>query len=195
MNKDEESAKLFMYDLQKSTGIELSEATKTRIWKRIDKDSSTIIFNSIFDRLLTCVNNGDVLVLGCGWDERLKPIKFGFGAETFLINDNNGDYMKDIQVSQGGFIVFLTSAGNVFTYGRIKNGRCGINNENLDNMKQIEEYDKKEHGERLTIPYQLKGDRSKFITDVYVGYDFALCLDKKNLYCWGNNEFNVRIRY
>ena len=89
-------------------------------------------------------------------------------------------------------LFFLTSAGNIFTFGKTKNGRCGVKNEILSDIKQIAKYEKEVHGDRLTIPYQLRTLSSKFITDIYVGMDFSLCVDKnKNVYCWGNNQYNV----
>ena len=170
--------------------IKLSKTTKTLIWAEVHE--LTTISEIDESMVLVCINNGDVVIID---EDDDPPTFYAFNAETFLIRDNDGDYMKDIQTSLGGFITFLTGKGNLFTYGRTKYGRCGVNNDNLDDIKQIEEYNKEEHLERLTIPYQLNNHgilSNKFITNVYLGYDTCLCLDRnKNLYCWGCNHFNI----
>ena len=137
------------------------------------------------EKELICINNGDVIILEYPYDPR-----FAFNAETLLIDKDNGDYMKDIQTSKipksyrerdkNWHILFLTSAGNVFTYGKNDKGQFGV-----DNIEEIDEIDDELDGflpdnDIIEIPCRLnKGILlNKFITNIWVGRDFSLCLDR-----------------
>ena len=134
----------------------------TKIAKRVYV-ASTVFYDK--DQTLICINNGDVMTFN---DDE---VEFALNAGKFSINDDNRDYMKDIATSTSGHILFLTSSGNIFTFGMNDKGQCGVDNDD-EKIEQID-YDKDKYGDnRLTIPYQLNSNGillNKFITNIWVG--------------------------
>ena len=107
----------------------------------------------------------------------------------FLITPQNKHYMKQMLLSLLHFkhFLFLTSSGNIFTLGDNEYGKCGVKQIAIDDDNKDNTYTKK-----ITEPYHLKYLSKRVITNIYVGGQFSLCLDKnKNLYCWGKNKNNV----
>ena len=171
----EEATKSFLDELKTNTGIELNANTKTIFWRNMYRTMGCF-YDYEESQVLMCVNKGDILIFD-------NPIKFAFSADKFGINNHNDQhFMKDIKISSG-YILFLTSKGDIFTLGLNDDGQCGVS---IDEMKSIE-HDREEN--RLTMPYQPMSLRSKFIIDIYVGDEYSLCVDRdKNVYCWGNND-------
>ena len=130
LDRGPEKIKIFTDNLASKTGIVWTANTKARMVKAMTKES-----NIFYDerKELLCINNGDVFI----WDD---PPKFIFNARTFSINNDEGDYMKDMNTSKSGHVLFLTSNGDIFSFGMNNKEQCGVNNDNTG-IKQIEEYD------------------------------------------------------
>ena len=107
-----------------------------------------------------------------------------FAASTFMMNPINKHHMKDILLSPPSnanrkqHALFLTSAGAIFSYGNNVRGQCGIGNISSHEL---------EADVIIKTPFHLQDLSTKFITNIYIGDDFSIWLDKdKNLYCGFN---------
>ena len=123
---------------------------------------------------LCCTNYGDVFEL----DQ--VSLASTFNASTFWRNERNKDRMIDIQISsssdsQSESVLFLSSNGNVFSFGSNVDGQCGVGKES----------------QFVSSPRRLEGLSSNGITRIYCGGDCCFCVDKEGkLYCFGKNGAN-----